>query len=82
MNRIILNQSIAISGENSVLVLPLGKLGNGPFRWQMFFSILGRLGRGEKRGGFLVGEHAWGGEEEFVSFVRARDLFSPSHSAW
>ena len=41
MKRNFLNQSNAISGENSVLVLRLGKLGNGSFRWQSFRSSVG-----------------------------------------
>ena len=62
MNRKFLNKSNAISGKNSVLVLPLGKLGNGSFRWQILFSILGRVGGWEGIENFLVGEHEWGGE--------------------
>ena len=62
MNRKNLNQSNAISGEISVLVQPLGKLGNGSFRWQIVFSILGRVGGWEGIENFLVGERAWGGE--------------------
>ena len=64
MNRKFLNQSNAISGENSVLVFkPLGKLGHA-FRWQIVFSILGRVGGMGGHREFLIGEHAWGEEGE------------------
>ena len=39
----------------------LGK-GIGSFRWQIVFSILGRVGGWEGIENFSVGEHAWGGE--------------------